>query len=79
MKQWFIILLIIFFSVTGLHVVKAAIQEENHNPINWIDPETKCQYLVTPEGGISPRMVDNGVIYLHMGCKPLVDIKKPIK
>ena len=54
-------------------------QEEKQEPHNWVDPVTKCQYIITPEGGISMRMVDNGVIYMHMGCKPLVDLKKPIK
>jgi hypothetical protein len=58
----------------GLFVVRAFAQD-NHDPHPWTDPITSCQYLVTPEGGISPRMVDNGAVYIHMGCKPLVAIK----
>jgi len=70
-----IISLIISLSALGLFVVRAFAQEENHDPHPWTDPITSCQYLVTPEGGISPRMVDNGAVYIHMGCKPSVAIK----
>jgi len=70
-----IISLIISLSALGLFVVRAFAQEENYDPHPWTDPITSCQYLVTPEGGISPRMVDNGAVYIHMGCKPLVAIK----
>ena len=67
--------LVVSVSVLSLFVVRAFAQEENHDPHPWTDPITSCQYLVTPAGGISPRMVDNGAVYIHMGCKPLVAIK----
>jgi hypothetical protein len=74
-----VISLIISLSDLGLFAVRAFAQEENHDPHPWTDPITSCQYLVTPEGGIAPRMVDNGAIYIHMGCIPTADAKKPFK
>ena len=79
MNKLAVVSLIISLSAMGLFVARGFAQEEKQEPHNWVDPETKCQYIITPEGGISMRMVDNGVIYIHMGCKPLVDLKKPIK
>ena len=79
MNKLAVVSLIVSLSAMGLFVTRGVSQEEKQEPHNWIDPETKCQYIITPEGGISMRMVDNGVIYIHMGCKPLVDLKKPIK
>jgi hypothetical protein len=63
---------------TGILSNTKAHSQDKHDPHVWIDPESSCQYLITPEGGIAMRMVDNGAIYIHMGCKPLVDIKKPV-
>jgi hypothetical protein len=70
-----VVSLIVSLSALGLFVVRAFAQEENHDPHPWTDPITSCQYLVTPEGGIAPRMIDNGAIYIHLGCKPSVAIK----
>ena len=77
MNKLSLVSLVVSLSAFGLFAVKGFAQEETRDPHIWSDPETHCQYLVTPEGGISRRMVDNGVIYIHMGCKPLVDIKQP--
>ena len=56
-------------SLIGL-AVKSIAQEAPATPTIWTDQATLCQYVITPQGGIEPRMVDNGVIYIHMGCKP---------
>jgi hypothetical protein len=42
----------------------------------WIDEKTGCQYLINPRGGIERRMVDNGVIYIHMGCDSKIYLPK---
>ena len=73
-----IVSLIVSLSAVGLFVVRAFAQD-NHDPHPWTDPITSCQYLVTPEGGIAPRMIDNGAVYIHMGCIPTADTKKPFK
>ena len=59
-------------SVASLVLVaaKSFAQEEKPEPRIWTDSTTLCQYVITSEGGIERRMVDNGVIYIHMGCKP---------
>lgn len=59
-------------SLIGL-AVKSIAQETPATPATptiWTDQTTLCQYVITPQGGIERRMVDNGVIYFHMGCKP---------
>jgi hypothetical protein len=40
----------------------------------WTDADTGCQYLLTRQGSLERRMVDNGVIYIHMGCRPTVKL-----
>ena len=42
----------------------------------WTDSDTGCQYLITRAGYIERRMIDNGVMYLHLGCKPPGLLKK---
>lgn len=65
-------MLLLVLSLSAFVFVAKSFSQDNQDPKPWTDYETKCQYLITKEGGISPRMVDNGVIYMHMGCKPLV-------
>lgn len=40
---------------------------EYHEPpvTTYVDPETKCEYLVNVHGGITPRVAANGLQY---GC-----------